>query len=175
MKKKEMYIKDFDASAFRTLYRAYYRSLCMFACRYVNDRAESEDIVQNAMLWLWENRALVEPEKSVRSLLYTMVKNASLNTVARYTVKQRVHEEFYDALCNRCVETEAFAERELRERYLLTLRSMPASYRIAFTMNRFGCMTYAEIAARLNISPKTVAYRITQALKILRLELKDFL
>ena len=36
-------------------------------------------------------------------------------------------------------------------------------------------MTYQEIGDALGISPKTVAYRIQQALKLLRTGLKDYL
>jgi DNA-binding CsgD family transcriptional regulator len=36
-------------------------------------------------------------------------------------------------------------------------------------------MSYKKIAARLNLSPKTIDYRIQQALKILRIKLKDYL
>lgn len=42
-------------------------------------------------------------------------------------------------------------------------------------MNRFEEMTYNEIAERTGVSPKTIAYRISQALKILRTELKDYI
>jgi len=42
-------------------------------------------------------------------------------------------------------------------------------------MSRFKKMTYNQIAEKCGVSSKTVNYRITQALKILRIELKDFL
>ena len=42
-------------------------------------------------------------------------------------------------------------------------------------MNRFEEMTYNEIAERTGVSPKTIAYRISQALKILRTKLKDYI
>lgn len=45
----------------------------------------------------------------------------------------------------------------------------------AFKMNRFEEMTYNEIAERTSVSPKTIAHRIFQALKILRTELKDYI
>ena len=48
-------------------------------------------------------------------------------------------------------------------------------YRKAFEMNRFEEMTYNEIAERTGVSPKTIAYRISQALKILRTKLKDYI
>ena len=53
------------------------------------------------------------------------------------------------------------------------IRELPDEYRKAFEMNRFEEMTYNEIAERTGVSPKTIAYRISQALKILRTELKD--
>ncbi len=52
---------------------------------------------------------------------------------------------------------------------------LPENYRQAFEMNRFQDMTYKEIASHLNISSKTVDYRIQQALKILRIKLKDYM
>ena len=42
-------------------------------------------------------------------------------------------------------------------------------------MNRFQKLTYKEIASQLNVSSKTVDYRIQQALKQLRIDLKDYL
>ena len=42
-------------------------------------------------------------------------------------------------------------------------------------MNRFQGKSYKEIADTLGLSPKTVDYRIQQALKRLRIALRDFL
>ena len=39
----------------------------------------------------------------------------------------------------------------------------PDEYRKAFEMNRFEEMTYNEIAEQTGVSPKTIAYRISQA------------
>ena len=57
----------------------------------------------------------------------------------------------------------------------IALSKLPEDYRKAFEMNRFDDFTYKEIADKLNVSEKTIAYRISQALKILRIELKDYL
>ena len=55
------------------------------------------------------------------------------------------------------------------------LNKLPEEYRKAFEMNRFEKLTHKEIAEQLNVSPQTINYRIGQALKILRKELKDYL
>ena len=56
-----------------------------------------------------------------------------------------------------------------------TVTALPESYRQAFVMHRFRDMSYEEIAETLEVSPKTVDYRIQQALKQLRIDLKDYL
>jgi RNA polymerase sigma-70 factor (ECF subfamily) len=55
------------------------------------------------------------------------------------------------------------------------IERLPESYKEAFIMNRFKSETYQEIALKLKVSPKTINYRIQQALKTLRKELKDYL
>ena len=64
---------------------------------------------------------------------------------------------------------------ELQKQIQEAILRLPSSYREAFIMHRFHDMSYKEIAVQLNISPKTVDYRIQQALKQLRIELKDYL
>ena len=64
---------------------------------------------------------------------------------------------------------------ELTKRIHTTIAELPESYREAFIMHRFRDMSYKEIAQTLNTSTKTVDYRIQQALKLLRKELKEFL
>ena len=66
-------------------------------------------------------------------------------------------------------------KKELTQKIEKAILNLPESYRVAFEMHRFQNKTYQEIAEELNISSKTVDYRIQQALKQLRKELKDYL
>lgn len=68
-----------------------------------------------------------------------------------------------------------YIEEELIHKIEKSIMDLPENYRQAFEMNRFQDMTYKEIASHLNISSKTVDYRIQQALKILRIKLKDYM
>ena len=62
-------------------------------------------------------------------------------------------------------------DRKIKE----AMAALPDSYREAFVMHRFKELSYKEIAEVLDVSPQTVAYRIQQALKLLRVSLKDYL
>ncbi|MDR3059682.1 MAG: RNA polymerase sigma-70 factor, partial [Prevotella sp.] len=64
---------------------------------------------------------------------------------------------------------------ELATRIQNAIRELPDSYRETFELSRFGDMTNAQIAVTLSVSIKTVEYRISQSLKILRLKLKDYI
>ena len=52
---------------------------------------------------------------------------------------------------------------------------LPEKCRIVFEMSRFEELKYAEIAAKLDISVKTVEGRMTQALSLLRDSLKEYI
>ncbi|MDR1624771.1 MAG: sigma-70 family RNA polymerase sigma factor [Tannerellaceae bacterium] len=69
------------------------------------------------------------------------------------------------------VDVDYYLVEELRKHIEEAVHSLPASYSEAFAMHRFSGLSYKEIALQLNISTKTVDYRIQQALKLLRKEL----
>ena len=150
-----------DKKAFNTLFRRYYPILCAYAHRFV-DLEDAEEIVQDVMLWLWENREILLIESSLSQYLLKMIYHRSLNRIAQKEVKYRADTLFYQI-------------EELTKRIHTAIAELPESYREAFIMHRFRDMSYKEIAQTLNTSTKTVDYRIQQALKLLRKELKEFL
>lgn len=72
-------------------------------------------------------------------------------------------------------DTDAYQIEELRIKIEKVVSLLPQDYRESFVMHRFQQMSYKEIASTLGVSPKTIDYRIQQALKLLRIELQDYL
>jgi RNA polymerase sigma-70 factor (ECF subfamily) len=158
---------------FDVLYEQYSYKLYIYAERYLPSM-ECEEIVQDVMMWLWENRQVITTETTLNSLLFTMVKNKCLNRILHRQVKQEAHNKLYQKLTAQFEEPDIYVS-ELKEMLEKAIRNLPENYRTAFEMNRFDDMTYKEIADRLDVSEKAVAYKISQALKILKKELKDYL
>ncbi|MDR1681267.1 MAG: RNA polymerase sigma-70 factor [Prevotellaceae bacterium] len=159
---------------FELVYKDYFAGLCSFASQYVPIE-EAKEIVQETMLWLWENREGLIPELSLKSLLFTIVKHKSLNRASQGTTQNKVLQKIeakYKAQFN---DPDFYLSGELMTLCRKALQKLPEEYRQAFEMNRFECLTHKEIADLLQVSPQTVNYRIGQALKILREELKDYL
>lgn len=167
-------IKQGDMHAFDILYRKFYAGLVSFATKYV-DLEHAEEIVQDTMIWIWEHRDSLNLAMSINSFLFTVVKNRALNVIKHQSVKSKVHQEISDKYEANFMDIDFYGETELRKLYDDALTKLPETYRVAFVMNREKGMTYEEIAQELNISPKTVGYRISQSLKILRIELRDYL
>jgi len=55
------------------------------------------------------------------------------------------------------------------------LETLPPQCRKVFELSRMEQLSYSEIASQLNISTNTVENHISKALKLLRIELKEFL
>ena len=163
-----------DEKAFDVLFLKYYPSLCAYAQRFV-EYDDGQEIVQDVMLWLWENREILLIESSLSQYLLKMIYHRALNRIAQKEVKYRADTLFYEKNQAMIYDVDFYQIEELTKRIHTAIAALPESYREAFIMHRFKDMSYKEIAELLNISTKTVDYRIQQALKLLRKELKEFL
>lgn len=167
-------IRAGDVKAFDILFMRYYPLLCAYAKQFV-DFDDGQEIVQDVMVWFWENSSMQVIESSPKSYLFRAVKNRCLTLINRNELKQRVVGSMYENQQSQYEDPDFYVVEELTRNIEAALSRLPESYREAFEMNRFQSMTYNEIAEKLNVSSKTIDYRIQQALKLLRVELKDYL
>lgn len=163
-----------DVKAFDILFMRYYPLLCAYAKQFV-DFDDGQEIVQDVMVWFWENSSMQVIESSPKNYLFRAVKNRCLTLINRNELKQRVVTSMYENQQSQYEDPDFYVVEELTRNIEAALSRLPETYREAFEMNRFQSMTYNEIAEKLNVSSKTVDYRIQQALKLLRVELKDYL
>lgn len=163
-----------DQKAFDTLFRRYYPMLCAYGHRFV-ELEDAEEIVEDSLLWIWENRETLVIESSLNSYLFKMVYRRALNKLAHIDATQRADTRFYEEMQEMLQDTDYYQIEELAKRIEDAVAALPDSYREAFVMHRFRDMSYKEIAETLGVSPKTIDYRIQQALKQLRVDLKDYL
>jgi RNA polymerase sigma-70 factor, ECF subfamily len=169
-------LKAGDITAFEMLFRTYYQPLCHYAYTYVQDHDDAEEIVQSTFLQVWEKKETLEIRTGVKPYLYAMVRNACLNVIKHEKVKQQ-HVAMEMAMGERSVEsvTRTVIASELEAKIYRAMEALPEQCRLVFKLSRFEELKYAEIAAQLDISIKTVENHMGKALKIMREQLKDFL
>jgi RNA polymerase sigma-70 factor (ECF subfamily) len=163
-----------SSKAFDVLFKKYYKPLCAYAFRFV-ELADAEEIVQDILLWLWESRENLNIQSSLSSYLFTAVHRRCLTCIAQKSVKQRSETHYWEMHSEKIpLGIEVFQADELISCIQKAIERLPSTYREAFVLHRFKDCSYKEIASQLNVSPKTVDYRIQQALKLLRADLKNY-
>jgi len=167
-------IRQGDKDAYHQMFVHYYSPLCEYASQIVSD-ADAEELVQDMMLFIWENRQYLVVEKSLKSYLFVSVKNRCFNAIRDRRSKERIHHFLYEKLKDQMEDTDYYMLNELAINIEKAIGELPDGYRETFRMSRFGEMSNEAIAKQLGISVKTVEYRITRSLKILRVKLKDYL
>ena len=164
-----------DLQSFEVLFRQYYQMLCAYAVRFVNDADTAEEVVQDLFYRLWEKRAELQINTSVKSYLFSAVHNRCLkfiehrNVELKYRKYYLLHESEIDNEPN-----DAHNVREIQGIIESTLNSLPERCSRIFRLNRFEGLKYHEIAQKLSISVKTVEANMGKALKMLRKNLKNY-
>lgn len=169
---------------FNAIYTLHHRSCFLFAKSYVHREDVAEDFASDAMMKLWENFNCSDDVLNVQAFLLTVIKNLSINYLNHQKIKLDAHVSLADSsrreLELRITTLEAcdpnlLFSSDIRTIYEQTLSSLPAQTRQIFTMNRTEAKTNKEIADMLDISVKGVDYHIAKALKVLRVNLRDYL
>lgn len=167
-------IQNGDLKAYGILFRRYYPMLCAYATRFV-ELKDAEEIVQDVMLWLWETRQTQTFETSLSQYLFRTIYHRAINQIVRHQSQLRADTLFYENMQEMLQDTDFYQLEELQKRIKEAVEALPPTYREAFVMHRFENKSYKDIAEILQVSSKTVDYRIQQALKQLRITLKDYL
>jgi RNA polymerase sigma-70 factor (ECF subfamily) len=165
-------IRKGQESAYRELFREYYRPLTVFALRYVNDLDQARDLVQDLFVHLYENRAAIQINTSLRAYLFQSVRNRCLN----YLDQQKSRREHQDKIRISALKEdnlEAEIERnELEHRIFQIVDKLPDQCKKIFLLNRVKGLRNEEIAQQLGISKRTVETQISKALKVLKAKIQ---
>ena len=87
-------LKAGDESVFDAVYKQYYKGLCAFASQYVAE-TETEEIVQEVMLWMWEKREEIIIESCLNQYLFKMTYHRSLNLITKKEIISRAETYFF--------------------------------------------------------------------------------
>lgn len=169
-------IRNGDEKAFELMFKSHYRSLCNFACSFLGDMDEAEEIVQQVFYTLWAKREGIDVTSTLKSYLFKAVHNSSLNKIKQGKVRQMHAEHVKHTESEESHSTTQILQgKELEKIINAAIDELPEQCCIVFRMSRFGNMKYQEIADELGISVKTVENHMGKALKLMREKLKDYL
>ena len=164
-----------DEKALDELMHQMHPALLRYATQVVGDRDTAYDILQEAFINLWGHRDTLDPDKSLKALLYRIVYTRSLN----YKRMKRREQDAHEAMAKVeeakpvSVAEEMDAER-LGKLMHGWIENLPPRRQEAFRLSRFEGLSHQEIATVMNLSVQTVTKHIQQALQSLRDQLTTY-
>jgi RNA polymerase sigma-70 factor, ECF subfamily len=165
-----------DKVVFDYIFNYYYSSLCAFSMQYIKDRNEVEDLVQDFFVSLWIDAPNLRIRASLKSYLFTGVKNRCLDFQKHQKVAEKYRVYILFSAENDDNPTEHyFAESELRQAIQKSLEKLSPRCREIFELSRLNGLSNREISEQLGISKRTVELQISNSLKVLRKELFEYL
>lgn len=175
---KELIIRliEGDKTAFEAIYRFYVKRVYYFALRYLRNKEESEEMVQEVFTKLWENRTNLNPDLSFSGYLLTITKNTIFNE-NRKKVNHQVYCEYvinYLQMQMRDLEREIISQ-DLMTKVNQTIDNLPPKRQEIFKLSRLGGLSHKEISKKLDISEKTIETHMRLAFKDLKREIEPLL
>jgi len=174
-----------DKAAFDLLVRKYQHRIAKLVSRYVRDRAEVDDVTQEAFIKAW--RAI----KGFRgeSAFYTWLYRIAINTAKNYLVSlgrrplsadMEAEEAESSAAVNINLRDVATPERhlladEIARTVQRSLAALPEDLRSAITLREIDGLSYEEIADVMDCPIGTVRSRIFRAREAIDKELQPLL
>ncbi len=162
-------------AAFEQIYKLYWKRLYAMAAAKLQSSEEAEEIVQELFTTLWEKRNILIIT-NLSHYLFSSVRHRVINTV-RSKVVHKSYWEFYRSFIpssNSSTE-EVVQYNDLSKAFENAVNALPEKSQAIFRLSRFEGKSVQEIAKSLKLSEKAIEYHVTKSLKVLKVQLKDFI
>lgn len=160
-------IQKGDQKAFQHFFDAHFNGLIRFLRQRSAADDDAEDIVQQAFIYLWENRLKIDPEKSLKAYLYRIVYTRFLNVQQRNQRFEQDEKLDFNESSHPTTDQD-LDYTELRQHLAIGIQQMPEKRRMVFQLCFMEELTYKEAAESLDISVNTVENHMQKAFKQLR-------
>lgn len=163
-------LKNGSVKAFDALYQLYSARLYNFVLKISKgDTYMAEEIVQRVFIKIWEDRSMLDTQKSFNAFICTIAKNMLMNEY-KHQMVEFVYQE-YILQINEEGSSDGVDKIEyvFLEKYLNTLiEQLTPARREVYIMNRIDKLTVKEIAQRSGKSEKTIEKQLSEANEFIR-------
>jgi RNA polymerase sigma-70 factor (family 1) len=166
MPSEKTIIEDFAKSRIESLYENIYPGLLLYAIRWLGNEYSfmAEDCVQNAILNAWKRRDDFTSTATLKSYLYTCIKNSIIDIQRKNSAKERYTASLNDEL----IFSNSIIDQETINILYKAIDSLPEKYRIIFEKSFLDGLKNVEIAKELGLSNSSVEKRKAKALDMIR-------
>ena len=162
-----------NEDAFSAIFNRYWKRLISLAYSHTKDKYLAEEIVQDIFFSLWKRRDTVKID-SLSAYLATAVKFSVFKNVLHNTRRTKIIDSI-KPISHSDITEESINAKFLQEYIDGIVEELPEKCRLVYIYSRHQGLSIREISQEMSISEKTAEAHLTKALKVLRLNLKEFL
>lgn len=157
---------------FEELFLPMSRNLYRCAYRYLSDREEAEDAVQEVYAKLWNLRNDLDKYKSKYALALTITRNYCLDLLrSKKRRKQREYRSESDTREGDTDPQDIIERKEIFARVTEAIDKLPEQYRLAVMMRDVEGYDFEEIASELDVKLSTLRVNLSRGRKMVREQL----
>lgn len=160
-----------DELAYTEIYNRYWAMLYSHARRMLRDDDEAMDVVQDIFTTLWRKASEINFTTSLKSYLYSSVRNQTLNHINRGKLRNNYLDSLIDFIEKGSTETDdQVIFNEFVRQVEKEVNNLPPKMRDIFHLSRNEGLSHKEIAEKLDITDHAVKKSINRTLKLLRVK-----
>ena len=180
-------VRDGSAAAFEELVLRYQGRLLTVLRHLVGSREQAEDLTQEVFLRVYRARESYEPGAKFCTWLYAIANNVGANALRSRSRRHEVTLQARDSgptsawpldkmlqASSGQMPARQLDKAEMREIVQMALESLGQRQRMAVLLSKFEGMSYAEIAAVMELSPQAVKSLLSRARENLREVLQPY-
>lgn len=171
-------LKASDRDAFERVFRTLHDALFRYVRSMTDTPAIASDITQDVFVRLWDVRERLDPSRSLEAYVYRMARNRVYN---HHRDRRTQADKHADMQARAALDEggaplpDAALQSDVLEANIKAwIDDLPKRQREAFVLSRFNGLSHDEIAAVMDVSPRTVNNHIVSALKTLRDHVRAF-
>jgi RNA polymerase sigma-70 factor (family 1) len=158
-----------DQKAFSQLFNLYAANLLNVARKYLINKEEAEEIVQETFYRVWKYRENMDAQLSFKAYIITIAKRLIFNQTKKRMHEIAYQEYFVQQYKDDLSPIEEYIDFHELDRQIKTgIESLPPKCKETFLLSRQHGLSNHEIANKLNISLSTVENHMNKALNHLR-------
>jgi RNA polymerase sigma-70 factor (ECF subfamily) len=166
-------ISDGQKSAYQELFERYAPRIYKFSLSYFKNKTDSEELVQEVFLKIWEKREMLDHSKNIKSFIFKL----AVNTIYDFIRRKNIEVAFIEfTKTNFPVESDdtwqSVIFEDMKQNLQDLVEQLPVQQQKIFHLSKTEGLSNEEIAEKLNLSKRTVENHLYRAISTLKEQLK---
>jgi RNA polymerase sigma-70 factor, ECF subfamily len=168
-------LKKGDMAAFDAIYHRFCHKLHGFVYMYLKQEEDTEEIVQEVFIKIWQSRERIDVYSSFDAFLFTIAYNATMSLLRKRITETKAR-EYLKSLQQIDTSEQIVDEiefQELNKKVQSLLDQLTPRQKEIYLLSREEGLTHEEIAFKLKISKSTVNNHLVTTINFLKSEINN--